>query len=109
MRMGGNDGGGTMTSQGAFGPKIGRDHDPKIDRTATMHASALRAGGTAPCPRAARACCSDYGIRLLITKGSITHKLLPRDNMYIRSMLAQFHLPTDIIIMRSCHQRYGDN
>src|SRR6266550_7289616 len=47
-----------MTSRGAFGPKIGRD--PKIDRSG-KRASALRAGGTAPCPRCARACCSEFG------------------------------------------------
>ena len=28
---------------------------------------------------------------------------------YIRSMLVQCHLPTDIKIIKSCHQQYGDN
>ena len=28
---------------------------------------------------------------------------------YIRSMLVQSHLPTDINIIRSCHQEYGEN
>jgi len=50
----------------------------------------------------------DYGTRVLITKGSITHKLLSWDNipdLYV----VQCHLPTEINIIRSCCQlEYGD-
>ena len=51
----------------------------------------------------------DYGTRLLITKWSITHKLLSWDNTYIRSMLVQCHLPTNINNIRSCHPMVTTN